>query len=553
MRTAFIAAVLACAARAATAESDPVLAAAVRALDAGQPVSALGLLRDHPGLARPGAARLAQARAMAALGRHAEAARQLQVADPAALGAWPELLRGEVAALLGEASAAAGDALAARAWLELACRHVGEGLAVDRVLVLLAELCDRTGDQAAAQRYAHVVWRDWPRSPLRARAGLIEARLLAARAPDQARALLAGVRAMDGVEESTRVAAAELLCRLLLPTRPGPCLVVAEQELRTAREPGQLPLYRALALAAFDPVEGAAALQRLPPVLAGDPAARAALQRLALGSGTSDDRPQRIERARAELELGRLAEARAMLEPLAASEPLALALLAEIPGVPLDGFLASAAIADATAATAVGIAFARRGEHSRAWPLLQRVLGGAAATPSASLLFWGARAARQQAPAEAQRLASRLLALDEPGIETGLAWAEEAQRLEHEDAGADRARAAWERAARALPNDHAWHAAATWRAAKPLVESASGLDRARALLERVEVSAQSQDHLRCRFLLAQVHERGGRGAEALEIIQSLRQRADAAQAEKLQRMEERLRAAVASEPPPGPP
>jgi Tetratricopeptide repeat len=234
------------AASAAGAETtDPALAAAQRAFAAGQPVAALQVLDGHPALGIPGDVRLLRARACLALGRSGDAASTLAVRSVEDLTSWPERLRGAVAALNGEILLAAGEIPGARAWLEQGLRLRGAGVEVDRTLVLLAEVCERLGDPDAARRSAHVVWRDWPRSIHGARAGVIEARLLAVTQPDEARALLAGVRALDRVEPGTRLVAAELLCQLLLTTKPGQCLVVAEQEtVRLSPQSGRLPLYR---------------------------------------------------------------------------------------------------------------------------------------------------------------------------------------------------------------------------------------------------------------------------------------------------------------------
>lgn len=532
-------------------DRDAAIQAALKALNAGQAVAALQVLHGHPATGAPGKVRLIQARALLALGRHQEAAARLGVGDLEQLNAWPESLRALASSVAGEISLASGALDVARPYLERALRLRGEGVAVDRTMVLLAECCERQGDTATALRYAHAVWRDWARSPERGRAGVIEARLTAKEHPDQARSVLAGVRVLDLVESSTRLSAAELLCHLLLPTRPGQCLVVAEQDMLRLREHGRLPVYRALALAALDPREGLAALVALPESLRGEPAVLAAIDRLqALPAAQAEDAALRIERARAEIELGRASAARAMLEPLAATQPSALILLATIDDVALERWLAVPAMSEPSARAAVGIALSRRGDHARAWPLLmplvtttvQRIDG----VTSASLLYWAATSARSVAPAQVEPLTAALLALDSHTIETGLVWALEAQRREQAAASADAVRAAWERAAEDLPANHPWQPLAILRATRPLIEADGGVEQAVRLLERVG-DAASDDQRRCRFLLAQVYERLGRTAQALQVIDELQGQADAEQLHKLARMRARLISSGTSE------
>lgn len=537
-------------------ERDAAIQAATRALAAGQPVAALQVLSGHPAAGAPGMVRLLESRALLALGRHQEAARRLALDDAGALDAWPDPLRAQASALAGEISLAGGDLSAARTQLERALRLRGGGVAVDRVMVLLAEGCERQGDAALALRYAHALWRDWPRSPYRARAGIIEARLIASQQPDQARSILAGVRVLDQVEPATRLVAAELLCHLLLPTRPGQCLVVAEQEIARLSSHGRLPVYRALALAALDVREGLAALMALPAAVREESAVGSAIARLnALPVAAEDDVMLRIERARAELELGRVANARTMLEPLAATRPAALILLATIEDVALERWLEVPAMAEPAARAALGIALSRRGDHVRAWPLLRPLVTPAVqaveGVASASLLYWAATTAQQVAPERVADLTQRLLALDSHTLENGLAWAAEAQRRERTVALAATARAAWERAAEDLPADHPWQPIAVLRAARPLIEAENGLEHAMRLLERVHGSA-SEEQRRCRFLLAQVYERLARTAQALQVIDELQAQADAEQAHKLTRMRARLAASGVSEVQPRP-
>ena len=536
-------------------DRDASIQAALKALDAGQAVAALQVLNGHPSAGVPGKVRLIQARALLALGRHQEAAATLSatlgVGGVEQLNAWPEQLRAAVSAVAGEIALASGDLDVARAHLERALRLRGEGVAVDRTMVLLAECGERQGDTVMALRYAHAVWRDWARSPHRGRAGVIEARLIAKEQPDQARSVLAGVRELDQVEQSTRLSAGELLCHLLLPTRPGQCLVVAEQDLLRLTNHGLLPVYRALALAALDPREGLVALSALPEPLRNEPAVSAAIIRLnALPAAQAHDAALRIERARAEIELGRAPAARAMLEPLAATQATALILLASIDGVALERWLEVPAMREPSARAAVGIALARRADHARAWVLLQPLVTPAVQNieglTAASLLYWASRSAQHVAPERTASLSAALLALADQTLETGLAWATEAQHREQTAAPMDATRAAWERAALALPPDHPWQPIAILRATRPLIATDGGLEAARHLLERVGASL-SEDQRRCRFQLAQVYERLGLLAQALQVIDELEGKADTEQLQKLTRMRARLSSAGASE------
>jgi tetratricopeptide (TPR) repeat protein len=532
-------------------DRDAVIQAALKALDAGQAVAALQVLSGHPAAGVPGKVRLIQVRALLALGRHQEAAGLLRLEDAEQANAWPEAQRAAASALAGEIALAGGNFVAARVHLERALRLHGEGVAIDRTMVLLAECCERQGDTAMALRYAHAVWRDWARSPHRGRAGVIEARLIANEQPDQARSVLTGVRTLDHVDLTTRLSAAELLCHLLLPTRPGNCLVVAEQDLLRLPAAGRLPLYRALALAALDAREGHAALLALPDSLRGEPAAVASIARLnASPVVQSENVALRIERARAEIELGRLPAARAMLEPLAATQPAALMLLATIAGVPLERWMDAPAMREVGARAMVGIALARLGDHPRAWhllePLVTPVVQDVEGVPPATLLYWAAMSAQQVAPEQVASLMAALLALDSHMVENGIAWAREAQRREQLVADSQLVQMAWERAAEDLPVDHPWQPIAILRAARPLMVGDGGLERAMRLLERGGPPL-SEDQRRCRFLLAQAYERLGRSAQALQVIDELEGQADDEQRQKLTRMRARLSTSGTSE------
>jgi hypothetical protein len=193
------------------------------------------------------------------------------------------------------------------------------------------------------------------------------------------------------------------------------------------------------------------------------------------------------------------------------------------------------------AALALGRALVLAEHPAQAWAVLAGQLerpAGTDAAPPAQLLYWAERAARLADPPAAAGLRARLLALDEPGAETGLAWCEEAER--RGQAGGD-AEAAWERAARLLPADHPWAAAAAWRAARLLLETASRIGDARQLVDKPAWAGDAPDQLRCRFLLVQILERLGDRAGALHAAESLLPLADGDQADRLQQIMGRLR------------
>ncbi len=539
-------ALLAWPAAAAAAVEDPALAAADQALAGGLPAQSVLLLSKHPGLAQPGAERLTLARAYLALGRGDDALAALHaVPGRSWLDAWPDIQRGAAAQCAGEAWLQRGDDGAARAMLDDACRQ-SAAVAVDRCLALLADLCRKAGDLDHARDYARVLWTEWPRSPYRGHGGLLLAQLIAGSAPDEARGVLAGVRLIDTLADADRLGAAELLCRLTLERHPGDCLVVAEQEARRLAATGQLPLYRALALSALDGQEGVRALLALPLAARQDPAACAALERLQRLQQAPRERldPELVcERARAEAELGRVDAARALLLPLAAEHPAALVALAELPGGDLTGFIAAPAARHPIAALALGRALVLAGQPEPAWTVLaglvQRTAGPApAGAPPAQLLYWAERAARIADPAAAATLRQRLLQIDEAGAETGLAWCDEAERRLQEGGDAE---AAWERAARLLPADHPWAAAASWRAARLLLETSSRIEEARRLVEKQGWAGSAADQLRCRFLLVQILERLGDRAGALRTAESLLPLADGEQRDRLQRIIGQLR------------
>ena len=534
------------------AEDDPLLTAARAALADNQPLGAVNLLRGHPGLTRMGAERLLLARAQLALGRGDQSLVVLATADPAALPGWPASLRGAVALCTGEAQLQRGDDQGASTWLALAAHTGGEEVEIDRCLALLVELARRLGDRAAERTYAEALWLGWVRSPWRVAGGLALARLLADGEPDQAREVLAGVLQAESLPPQ-RLAAAELLSHLLLARRPGQCRVVTERELRRGGNAGRLPLYRALSLAALDDPTAGEALTALPAALAADPAVAAARQRVDSRQTSGDgELAKRRERARAALELDRPADALALIREDARTDAEALALLAAIPGSPLDAYLEVPALAHSLAAFAVGRALVERGRHQSALPLLQRSLSVVqqAGIPGLSIpvvRHWTREAARITDAKLAEQLRVAQLGESGGGSEIGQAWCEEAQRLAltADRAGED---AAWRRAAGALPAGHPWRAGAAWRVARHLVTQDGELSDALAMLTGPAWEGDGEDAQRCRFLLAQVLGRLGRRADALRTAETLRPLAVGEQRDRLEHFIARLKSETAPAP-----
>jgi hypothetical protein len=243
-----------------------------------------------------------------------------------------------------------------------------------------------------------------------------------------------------------------------------------------------------------------------------------------------------------------------LLLPLAAHEPAALMVLASIPGQALEPYIETPAIQDPLTAQTVGVVFAQQGKLKQAWPLLQAALVDKTPvnrTPeqNASLWYWSIMVAEQMAPARVPALREKILSLAGHGLEIGLAWSAEAQRLEQLQAPPAAIRSAWERAARALPTSHPWHPAAAWRAAKPLLESTQQheLELARDLLLPATSVGDSEDHRRCRFYLAQLYQRLGKPQEAWQLVDSLRSGANLEQSERLERLSHLLRMAISSQ------
>ena len=518
---------------AAGAAEDAVLSAARAALANGQPAQVPTLLRAHPGLAAPGVARVLLARARLALGDPAGALTALDLDGDDRLAAWPSGARGEAAQAAALARVAGGQDSEARRLLAIA---LADGRGEDPTCLLLAaELAAAAADPAQAARLAGMAWNRRPRVASAAPAGLLLARLAADEA--QARTLLAEVRALPGLGAADRLAAAELLCRVLLRHEPGACLVVAEQDLARPRAlAGQLPLLRALALAALDPADGLAALNALPPALAGDPAALATAARLRgeVAGGQRADLGQRLERARAAAEMTRWDEVRALVGDAAAREPAALALLARLPDADLRALSRLPPATDPTAAVALGAAFVARGESAAAWAALAPALSvlDAGGPATASILHWAIAAATRAAPARVAQLEQRLRDLPGAGVEIGEAWGREAERQIAIDMPAG---AAWLRTAQALPEAHPWRWPAAAQAARAALDGDGDLAAVAIVLAGALEGEADAERLRCRFLLAQIEARRGHSAEARRIAESLRAHAEAEQAERLER------------------
>ena len=526
---------------------DPVLLSAKNALANGQAIAALQLLQGHRAGAIPGQVTLLRAQALLALGRASEAQAAIGPHDQIAWARWPERWRSAAAAVLGEAYALEGQSEAARLWLAQALTKPGVEVAVDRILLLYAETLVICGEVTQAERVAHALWRDWPRSAYRARAGVLEARLLAEQQPDQARMLLAGVRSLDALDSQTHLAASELLCRLLLEKQSAQCLMVAEQAIAVLGEVGTLPMWRALAMVNLDAQVGLAAIEALPEVMRQTPTVQAALiqlQQVRTDAALSDAAGIKA-RAQVAIDLRQPQEAALLLHPLAAQDSAALIMLASIPQQALDAYVNTPAMRDPMAAQVVGITFAQRGDLNKAWPLLQFALTDRAMkrtnAQQASLWYWSALAAEKYAPKLVSDLRQNLLNIPGVGLEIGLTWCAEAQRREHQGAG--------ERAALALPTNHPWHPSATWRAAKTYldVDQPETREKALALLLAASAVGDSEDHRRCRFYLAQLYERIQKPQEARQMVDSLRAGASREQAERLDLLAARLRLAISLE------
>ncbi len=515
----------------AQAADDAVLTAASAALSGGQALEAAALLAGHSGLAAPGAPRLLLARAQLASGRAQRALATLAInsADfSGSLAQWPKPWQGAVAQLAAQCWSAPGEQSAVLTAAHAALALGGAQVERDRCLALIADAAQALGHPAEAIEAERALWQRWPGSPYRPAAGLALAAALADGAgadsvtadPSGAREILTALRMNESTPRPVRLAAGERLCALLLPTRPGDCLVVAEKDLRRLRSAegkpsvapnlGRLPLFRALALCALSPSEGAAALATLPPELANDPAARAAL---AINNVAPANVALIIQRAQAAAELGARDTAEALLRPLAATTPAALIALSELNDVDPLPLLDLPAAADVATQRALIPALLRVGATARAWTMVNAL--PVTASSATARAYWTWRLA-PDANARAQAQAT-LLAAPDDSLEVGLAAAEHAQTLEK--TGAD-ATAAWTRAAHALPVGHPWRAEAAWRAGRAAA-AAGDAKAARALIESEAWRTDDDAALRCRFLLVQVLERLGERDAALRAAQSL--------------------------------
>lgn len=505
-----------------SAADEARLAAATAAIEAGQPAQAVALLRGDAGLRRAGAERLLLARAFLALDDAPTALAALAL-DGDGLADWPPALRGEAAETGARAHAAVGAIAEARRLVEKA---LAAGRTGDAVLALAAELAEAGGDAARAQVLAEALWNRRPRRPTAAPAGLLLARLSDA---DTARTRYAEVRALPGVGARERRLASEALCRLLLPTRPGECLVAAEQELARGGDTGALPLWRALALAALDPHDGLTALRALPAALRADPAAVAAEGRAvaAVAAGERAGLTQRLERAAAAAELMRWDEVRALVEADATRDPAALELLVRCPGVDPRRLADAPAAADPVAALALGRALLLAGEPAAARAALAPALAAAERGGPSEAWWWAAEAAPDAAAAEPWL--ARLRALP-GGLPYGLAWARRGQALDA--VGDARAGEAWLRAAQALPADHPWWAEAAARAARGALGGSVALAPTLAALAPAGDGGAGGPALR--FLLAQLHARAGDRVRARRLAEALRPLAEGERAARLE-------------------
>lgn len=510
----------------AAAENARLLAAEA-SLAEGQPDQALALLRDEPAVQGFTRERLVLVRAQWALGNPAAALLTLDEGD-GDCAAWPLEWRGQAAQLAGQLQVALGQSALARRSLAVALAH---GRNADLACVTLAaELASVAGDAEEARRLALLAWQRQPRAAANAPAGLLLARLLAEREPTAARTVLAEVRAIADLAPGLRLEAAEQLCRLLLPSQPGQCLVVAERDMtRLADLPGTLPLYRALALAALDAEEAAAELAALPAELRRDPAVESSLARLALGQQA--DFGQRLERAAAAADLGRWDQVTALITADASHEPLALALLARCPGLDLRRLSALPTAEDPRAALALARGLVLSGQHHAAWQSVQPALLAAQRGGDGDGWVWGAEAARVAAPERVLELLQRAVAAQPPPHELGLAWGRLAETL---TARGEPPGEAWLQAAERLPVEHPWHPIAVAHAARALLVEGGDLARAERLLLAPSQGQNAPETLRCRMLLAQVWARQGRTGEALSAARALLPLADAHQSAAVQ-------------------
>jgi hypothetical protein len=517
--------------------SDVIYDSAQSAWSHGQSAAAADLLRQHPALPILGRERLLLARCLLATGRPDEALSQVWPPDAGEnLSRWPAALRAQALQTGAEALIARdGSSRQAVAWISAAID--GRDVPADRCLLLLAEQLISLGDRSQARRCLERLWGGYPRSEHRPHAGVELAKLLAEEEPLRARETLAAVRAMDRTSPGIRLQAAELLCRLLIDGRPGQCLVVAEQDsIRCPGDTGLLPLYHALAMAKLSPSEGLAELERLPDQLRNLDAARVVIARLREAADRKEQQSlqQRLELAEAAAALRRWPEVGSLLEPVAREEAAALIQLARLPGFDPTPYLDAPSARQPQGAIALAQILIQSSQERRAWLLLKPVLETADRQGAAwaRLLYWAGESVRATDATEFHRLRQQLLLIEEPCLEAGMAWCDEARQREESKIDAHEA---WLRAARALPADHPWQSAASWRAARWLFDQEKYAESAE-ILAIPAAAGDTADNQRCRFLLAHALARLGRKDEAKQLAESLRDHADADQKLKLQRL-----------------
>lgn len=495
------------------AEDDAALLAATRCLDQGRPQAALAILGD-PVLGRRDHAAVLRIAALAALG-DADGTRRV-CGD---LREWPPQWRGLAALHLGRSEATAGDLAAARTALLVAVADLRPPWpAVD----LLMEVAGALGDRDLERRCAEGRWNQRPRGVESAAAGLRLAAMEARADPDAARRLLAEVRALPGLPADQDLAASETLCALLVDERPAECLLLAERGL-AAGLLGDLPLWRAVGLAALDPVAGREAIRALPRAQQEDPRVRRALRGMA---PQAQARP--IELASVDAALGRWPAVRVRLDQFADQDPQALALVLAEPGRDPSPFVGVASARTPVGAVALARAWLARGDAVRAWGTLAPLAGSDA---DGIVLAWAWRAASAAGDPRAAGLGERLRGRSDPVDLVAEAWADHANRLPGDDAIA-----AWDRAMQGLPPSHPWRLRgidvllrACWRDAYPV-------ERALAWAETLPQSGDDQWRA-VRFLEAQVAARTGLGERVKMVVALLVPGATPAQVERLRRLE----------------
>ncbi len=514
------------------AQDDPLIAAAAEALAGRRLPEALLLLDGNPATAPPGRARLLLAQVRLAAGAPATAA--ALIGPSSALDRWPPAHRGAAGTVLVDAALAQQiDAPALLALLRqvLSCSPLPQR---DRLLLVYAATAQASGDRAQARQALQTVWEGWPRSPHRPAAGLALAAELPADASLAVREILVTVRQLPQATAAQRGAAACALSALLLADRPGEALVVATRALKEPQAPPELHRWRALALAALEPVAGLAALDALPEseraLLLVSSARDAALQAAARGGAIPV--AQLVARARALADLGQVDEARALLDGPAHQDGEALAALVRLPGADPIAALARPAARQVQAAVALAAVLAET-DPARAWQALAPALVPDALPPAEA---WDWRRRLDPDVAGRAAAATALLALDQPGTATGTAWADEARRRERAGAPVGEA---WVRAARALPEDHPWQAESAYRAGHGLAE-AGAWSEAIAILTGPAWGTDTPIALRCRFLLAQAQMKTKAAEDARHTLEDLLARGDAAQQAKVRDLLESL-------------